>query len=157
MQTIQGLVVSAALAIGVAAPASAATTDPEVIIYRFPGVRDDGGGAGAGVATVFHCTNFSGVPETIRFVTRSNMGTLIQNNTIVIPHLGTRTAVTHLNGAYASDLNLATSIVQQGTTAIAATSINIICTAMTIDASTAAPVGVALRGIRFSPIPGSQE
>jgi hypothetical protein len=28
---------------------------------------------------------------------------------------------------------------------------------MTIDASTTAPVGVALRGVRFSPIPGAQE
>jgi 23S rRNA G2445 N2-methylase RlmL len=44
-----------------------------------------------------------------------------------------------------------------GTTAIAATSINIICTAETIDASTAVPIGVARRGIRFSPVPGSQE
>jgi hypothetical protein len=45
----------------------------------------------------------------------------------------------------------------QGTTAIAATSINIICTAETIDASTAVPIGVARREIRFSPVPGSQE
>jgi len=52
---------------------------------------------------------------------------------------------------------LATGAVSQGTAAIAATSINIICTAMTIDASTIAPVGVALRGIRFSPVPESQE
>ena len=138
-------------------PAEAGVNDPEVIIYRFPGVLDDGSSFNAGVATVFHCTNFSGVNENIRFVTRSNIGTLIQNSTIVIIHLGTRTAVTHLVGAYASDLNLATGIVLQGTTAIAATSTNIICTAMTIDASTAAPVGVALRGIRFSPVPGSQE
>jgi hypothetical protein len=41
--------------------------------------------------------------------------------------------------------------------AIAATSVNVICTAMSIDASTVAPVGVALRGIRFNPVPGSQE
>jgi hypothetical protein len=157
MTKISLAVVSAALAIGVAAPVSAATTDPEVIIYRFPGVLDNGSSFNAGVATVFHCTNFSGAAETLRFVTRGNIGTLIQNSTIVIPHLGTRTAVTHLNGAYASDLNLATGLVLQGTTAIAATSINIICTAMTIDASTAAPVGVALRGIRFAPVPGSQE
>jgi hypothetical protein len=27
---------------------------------------------------------------------------------------------------------------------------------MTVDASTTVPVGVALRGIRFSPIPGTQ-
>jgi len=44
-----------------------------------------------------------------------------------------------------------------GTTAIAATSINIICTAATVDASAHTPIGVALRGIRFNPVPGSQE
>src|SRR4051812_28039157 len=38
MKTIQSLLVSAALAIGMAAPASAGVNDPEVIIYRFPGV-----------------------------------------------------------------------------------------------------------------------
>jgi hypothetical protein len=59
MKTIQSVLVSAALAIAMAAPAGAATTDPEVIIYRFPGVFDSGGAAGTGSATVFHCTNFS--------------------------------------------------------------------------------------------------
>jgi hypothetical protein len=52
---------------------------------------------------------------------------------------------------------MSTSVITHGTTAIAATSTNIICTAMTIDASTIVPVGVALRGIRFSRVPGSQE
>jgi len=146
----------AAAAIACAEPVQAAVGDPEVIIYRFPGVRDDGGGTNAGEATVFHCTNFSGVTETIRFVTRNTTGTLLQNSTDSIPHLATRTAVTHPTVAFANNLNLATSVVQ-GTTAIAATSTNIICTAMTIDASTTAPVGVALRGIRFNPVPGSQE
>ena len=37
-------------------PAQAAQTDPEVIIYRFPGIRDDGGTSFTGIATVFHCT-----------------------------------------------------------------------------------------------------
>ena len=44
-----------------------------------------------------------------------------------------------------------------GTTAIAATSASIICTAATIDAANAKPDGVTLRGIRFNPVPGSQE
>ena len=52
MTKISLAVVSAALAIGMAAPAMAAQTDPEIIIYRFPGVRDDGGAANVGVATV---------------------------------------------------------------------------------------------------------
>jgi hypothetical protein len=157
MKTIQALVVSAALAIGMAAPVLAATTDPEVIIYRFPGVLDNGGGLNTGVATVFHWTNFSGVVEIIRYVTRNASGSLLTNITTLIDHLQTITASTHNVNAYADNVSLATGLVAQGTTAIAATSINIICTAETIDASTAAPVGVAKRGIRFSPVPGTQE
>src|SRR5262245_28537312 len=151
------IIAAAALAFIQPTTASAVTTDPEVMIYRYPGMRDDGGAIGAGVATVFHCTNFSGVTETIRFVTRNHVGTILQNNSLSIVHLGTITAVTHVVSSYSHDTSLATGLVNQGTTAIAATSINIICTAETIDASTAAPVGVARRGIRFSPVPGSQE
>jgi hypothetical protein len=156
MRKIQLLVVSAALAIGMATPASAAIMDPEIIIYRFPGVLDKGADAGTGAATVFHCSNFSGADETIRFVTRASTGGLATNVTVNIGHLQTRTVQTHITPAY-TGTSLATGLINQGTTAIAATSINIICTAMTIDASTAVPHGVALRGIRFAPVPGSQE
>src|SRR5262249_30373967 len=103
MKMIQWLMVSATLAIGMATPASAGTNDPEIIIYRFPGVRDNGGNPGAGVATVFHCTNFSGATENIRFATRDAGGTLGSNMTILIDHLTTRNASTHLNAAYNSD------------------------------------------------------
>ena len=142
-----------AIALSVPAAAQAATTDPEVIIYRFPGVRDDG----SGVVTVFHCTNFSGATETLRFVTRRNDGFLLQNDTATIPHLATVTASTQNAIAYSETLILASGVVAQGTTAIAATSTSIICTAMTIDATITKVVGVALRGVRFSPAPGSQE
>jgi hypothetical protein len=141
---------------GLAAPAAAATTDPEIIIYRFPGVRDDGSGSNVGVATAFHCTNFSGVQENLRLVTRGGGGDLRNNNLFLLNHLTTVTVSTHLTAAY-NDGSLDTGAVTQGTTAIAATSTNVICTAMTIDASNPVPTGVALRGIRFSPVPGSQE
>jgi hypothetical protein len=156
MKAIQSLLVSATTAIGMAAPAVAAQPDPEVVIYRFPGVLDRGESAGQGAATVFHCTNFSGVDETIRFVTRAGTGALASNVTVTISHLQTKTVQTHITATYTGN-SLATGQIAQGTTAIAATSINIICTAMTIDASASVPIGVALRGIRFSPVPGSQE
>jgi hypothetical protein len=156
MKTIQSVLVSAALAIAMAAPAGAATTDPEVIIYRFPGVIDSGGAAGTGSATVFHCTNFSGVTENIRFATRTAGGDLPSNAVVPINHLQTVSVSTKLIASYAI-INLATGAVTQGTTAIAATSINVICTGMTIDAANQKPDGIALRGIRFSPVPGSQE
>jgi hypothetical protein len=157
MKAIHSMIAALGLAFVLPAASNAATTDPEVIIYRFPGVRDNGGAANTGVATVFHCTNFSGVQENIRFVTRNFSGDLATNLVISINHLTTKTVATHLNLAYVSDLSLATSTIAQGTTAIAATSINVICTAMTIDAADTKPVGIALRGIRFSPVPGSQE
>src|SRR3954468_20900993 len=121
MKKIHSLVVLAALAIGMAAPAFAAQSDPEIIIYRFPGVRDNGGGNSVGVATVFHCTNFSGVPETIRLVTRQFDGTLTANISIPVNHLATATQSTHNTTAYA-DTGMGTGAIFQGTTAIAATS-----------------------------------
>ncbi|HKA71589.1 MAG TPA: hypothetical protein VKE26_07270 [Xanthobacteraceae bacterium] len=81
METIQRLVVAAALAMGMATPVLAGVNDPEVIIYRFPGVFDNGStGPNLGTATVFHCTNFSGAPENIRFATRSSGGQLLTNH-----------------------------------------------------------------------------
>ena len=156
MTKISLAVVLVALAIGMAGTASAGVNDPEVIIYRFPGVKDDGGGNGVGVGTSFHCTNFSGATENIRFATRASLGGLATNMAFSISHLQTLTASTHGINAY-STFSLATGPIFQGTTAIAATSINIICTAETIDASTTVPIGVARRGIRFNPVPGSQE
>jgi hypothetical protein len=108
MKAIHWIIAAAALAFVQAAPASAAQGDPEVIIYRFPGVRDNGGGDLTGVATVFHCTNFSGATETIRFVTRRANGDLTTNNAQSIVHLQTLTAATHLTSAYFEDVNLAT-------------------------------------------------
>ena len=148
----------AAAAFGFILPAQAAQTDPELIIYRFPGVFDNGGSSLSGSATVFHCSNFSGATENIRIVTR-NVDTTIKNNTLFVgvDSLRTITAVTHAVSAYITQVSIATGLVDQGTTAIAATSTNIVCTAMTIDASAAVPTGLALRGIRFNPAPGSQE
>jgi hypothetical protein len=148
--------ITAADALASVQPAQAATSDPEIIIYRFPGVRDDGGASFVGVATVFHCTNFSGVPENIRFVSRASDGGLVFNTfEPSVNHLRTLTVTTHGNAAYSGGVIGTGSF--QGTMAIAATSTSIICTAMTIDAANRKPDGVALRGIRFNPVPGSQE
>jgi len=154
MKAIHWIIAAAALAS--VQPSQAGVNDPEVIIYRFPGVFDTGSGVNQGVATSFHCTNFSGVNETIRFVTRSSAGSLLSNAAFTIEHLETFTASTHATHMYADD-DLNTGFVTQGTTAIAATSTNVICTAVTLDASSAVPNGFALRGIRFNPAPGSQE
>src|SRR5262249_55128290 len=101
MKAIRWTIAAAAFAF--VQPAHAATTDPEVISYRFPGVRDTGGGADAGVATAFHCTNFSGVDETLRFVTRNSVGQLLSNVAVPIAHLTTKTLSTHPPLAYNND------------------------------------------------------
>src|SRR5262249_48637574 len=132
MKGIHWIVAAAALSF--VQPASAATTDPEVIIYRFPNASDDGGLDFAGRATVFGCTNFSGATETIRFVTRASNVTLLTNLNFTMNHLTTLTASTHLTVFYGG-ASLATGSFAAGTTAIAATSTNIICTAVTMDAS----------------------
>jgi hypothetical protein len=136
-------------------PAQAATTDPEILIYRFAGVADDGGTSNAGVATVISCTNFSGVTEMVRIVVRTDSGTLKINSALPVSHLSTTISTTHTNRLYPA-FGLLTGQVY-GTAAIAATSTNIICTAVVVDAASTVPNGFALRGIRFSPAPGSQE
>jgi hypothetical protein len=157
MKKSQWLVVSAFM-VGMAAPASAATTDPEVIIYRFPGVRDAGSPSGQGVATIFSCTNFSGNAENIMFVVRDGISTLVANAAVSMPHLTTIVAATHPSNLYATSLNLQTGGIQGiGTAAIAATSASIVCTAMVLDAFSSVPQGISLHGIRFNPAPGSQE
>ena len=157
MKTFQSVLVSAALAIGMAAPASAETTDPEVILYRFNGVRGLVGNAGPG--TVFHCTNFSGANEMIRFVPRTQSGAIAGNHVLPISHLQTVTIVFGNIDTYFIDLHLTlpSDLTFQGSIAIAATSANMFCTAMVMETGQFPPVGIGLHGIRFSPVPGSQE
>src|SRR3954469_17889076 len=144
MKTIHSMIAALGLAFVLPAAADAATTDPEVIIYRFPAVADD---VAAGVATAFQCTNFSGAMETIRFVTRHSNGLLLTNFSSFVNHLASLTAATHFAGVLGVQLNLGTGAVCGGTTAIAATSTNIVCTAMTIVDSNPKPDGLVLRGI----------
>ena len=155
--TVSRSMIALAFALLLPAQTQAASSDPEVVLYRFPGVLDNGGAAITGVATVFHCTNFSGVTENIRFVVRNFNTTIVANEVVSIAHLATITAATHDTAPYGEDRLLNTGPVAQGTAAIAATSVNVICTAMTIDAANSKVDGVSLRGVRFNPVPGSQE
>src|SRR5262245_35525566 len=88
MKAIQWIIAAAAVAC--AAPVQAGVNDPEKIIYRGSGVLDNGGNDFDGLATAFHCTNFSGVNENIRFVIRTNLGALVANGAIAVPHLNTQ-------------------------------------------------------------------
>src|SRR4030095_14295255 len=95
MKAIHSMIAAAVLSFVQPTAASAGINDPEVIIYRFPGVFDSGHPAAQGTATTFHCTNFSGVTENIRFVTRSFDIVIVSNFVFPIAHLQTLTASTH--------------------------------------------------------------
>jgi hypothetical protein len=145
------------LLVAPAQPGQAAVGDPELILYRFSGVRDGDPPGIGGVATAFFCTNFSGVTETIRIVVRNSNTTIRANKTINIPHLVSRALLTKPTNVCGADILLDTGSFDGGTAAIAATSTSIVCTAMILDAVSESPVGIALHGIRFNPAPGSQE
>jgi len=150
MNSVRCMLAVAALAF--AMPAQAAVGDPEIIIYRVAGMVDDAAG---GTASSIHCTNFSGVTETLRVVLRSQNSTIVFNNTFPVNHLNTIILSTHDVTIY-SDTNLATNSFQ-GTAAIAATSINMTCTAMQVQSNITIPTGIALHMTRFNPIAGTQE
>ena len=106
MKSIHSMIAALGFVFVLPAAAQAATSDPEVIIYRFPGVRDDGSALNAGISTVFHCTNFSGATENIRFVTRGTAAELLTNRVFSITHLATLTASTHQTVAFSSEQDL---------------------------------------------------
>jgi hypothetical protein len=113
MKRVHQLMTMMAIALGLCGPATAAVSDPEIIIYRFPGVRDDGGSSGVCAATAFHCTNFSGVLENIRFVFRAQNGNLLVNFPTSIPHLTSVTITTHGVNAYGGQVAVGTGPVDQ--------------------------------------------
>jgi hypothetical protein len=149
----------AVITIVTAPPAQAATTDPELVLYRAPGVLDSGGSAGNGSATVFQCANFSGSTERIRIVVRFGPQVqIVSNMAFDIAHLQTISAVTHATRSFPNDVVLNTGQVNQGTAAIAATSPSIVCTAMTmVQGPGTAPGMLPVHMIRFTPAPASQE
>jgi len=148
----------AAAALAFVQPAQAGINDPEVIIYRISGVADSGGAPQTGLATAFHCTNFSGVLENTRVVVRNAAGALLANTPLAVAHLHTVTWTTRDTALFSEDAVMVATPIQQGTAAIAATSVNVLCTAMLLDASKSfEPQGIKLHMLRFNPIPGTQE
>src|SRR5262249_26995219 len=156
MKAIHWTIAAASLAFVQPTPALAAQSDPEVLIYRGAGVTDVGGSSFIGTATAVHCTNFSGVDENIRFVIRSGQGALLANRAITVSHLNTATVVTKPEAIF-TGTSLITGGIQQGTVAVASTSINVTCTAMLVQADLGTPVGIALHMTRFNPIPATEE
>jgi len=128
------------------------------LIYSASGVLDNGGASGTGVATTIMCTNWTGASQAIRFLIRRYSGLTAANATSNIPGLYTYTVSTHNTVAFFEDTQLSpgTSI-DPGSLRIFATTPNVSCTAMVIDAGAAAPHGIDLHLVRHNVWPNTQE
>jgi hypothetical protein len=154
MKAIHWIIAAAALAF--VQPASAATSDPEIVIYRGSGVADSGSAFGTGTATVIHCTNVSTVAENVRFVIRNFNAIIAANQVFTVGSFLTQTVSTHATPLYGGAV-LSAGTTLLGTVAIAATTSNVFCTARTVDASAGVPSGIILPMVRFNPMAGSEE
>jgi hypothetical protein len=134
-----------------------AVGDPPKVLYFVPGVSDSGSAENTGWATVFHCSSFSPVTETISFVIRNFSGTILANHSRSLASLATQTISTH-GTQFTEDLPFLTPgvAVNNGIGVIRATSVNVVCSAMIVTAGEV-PQGVALHMIRSNPMNGTQE
>jgi hypothetical protein len=101
----------AVASLGVAAiagglPALAATTDPVLLIYRFPGARDDGGADFTGISTTVLCTNTSSATETIQIAVRRFDTTLGGTTAVSTVAPVTRLLRVHIRTAYGSRMQV---------------------------------------------------
>ena len=144
-------------AVGLAAPAAAITFPSLTTIYIGSGVRDDGGAGHAGTATTFHCSNVSGVATQIRFLVLSSFGNIRGNLTLNAVHGETLTISTHDTTAFFEHESLGTGVVTEGAVNIESLQSGVFCTAKTIDAALASPVGVPIDLVRVNPHPGTVE
>jgi hypothetical protein len=129
-----------------------ATGDQLQVLYRIAGVTDS-----VGVATSFHCSSFSSVTETLSIVVRNFNGNVRANTSFSVAPSQTKTATTRPTNLYVEDVILNTISVTQGLALIRATSRNVICSAMVVDAAATVPEGIALHMVRSNPQPGTQE
>jgi hypothetical protein len=141
-----------------AAPEPTAVGDPLRRLYRVSGVRDNGGGPEAGQATSFHCTSASTVNETLAIRVRDFNGVIVGARTITIAPNRTRTLSTHFTRMFFEDGTVSPGeAIEQGSAEILATSIQVFCSVMIVDAAAISPQGIELHLVRFNAIPGSQE
>ncbi len=141
-----------------AAPEPKAVGDPLQRIYRLSGVSDNGGGAERGRATSFHCTSISTVNETLRIRVRDFNGAIVGERTVTIAPNRTRTMSTHLTRMFVEDAVLSPGEpINQGSAEIFATSNEVFCSVMIVDAEVIFPEGIELHLVRFNAIAGTQE
>ena len=147
-----------ALFAALAQPATAITFPGLTTIYVGSGVKDSGSGANAGTATVFHCTNVSGLAASVRALTLLPNGTVAGSTTVNVAHGATATLSTH--GTFFFNETSVTSpgiAISEGGVNIEATESGVFCNSKVIDASVSLPSGYGLPLVRVNPHPGTVE
>lgn len=124
-------------------------------VYVGSGVSDDGGTSDVGIATSFHCSNVSGASVQVRFRVINYDGVQKADQTLSIPYLGTRTASTHNEKTFTSDIFLNTGVVNQGVIIIQSTAAFVFCNAMITNAAVGGN-GINLPLTRYNVAPGTQ-
>jgi hypothetical protein len=147
-----------ALIAALAQPASATTFPSLTTIYIGSGVADSGTADNTGSATVFNCTNVSGVNANLRFVILRPNGSVAGSATTTIAHGETRTAASHATAFFNELLVVSAGIVvREGGINIEATQSAVFCTAKVVDAAASVPSGFDLPLVRVNPHPGTVE
>jgi hypothetical protein len=146
---------AAVLAAAFVQPAAAITFPGLTTIYIGTGVIDDGSADNFGEATIFHCTNVSGVAAQVRFLVLGGM--VPASRTVNVQHGETYTAATHPVAAYFEKADLNTGFVGEGAINIESTQSGVFCSAKSVSASAGFPDGVVLPLVRVNPHPGTVE
>jgi len=142
-------------ALAAAQPAAAVTFPSLTTIYVGAGVRDNDGTDT--IATVFMCSNVSGVTADLRFLVLTGSGTVAGQQTITMPHGLTVTAATNAPVAtFGVQVNLSTGAISQGAINIESTQSAVFCNALVMDRVDEAD-GVPLRLVRINGHPGAEE
>ena len=145
-----------AVAVALTQPASAVTFPSLTTIYVGAGVSDDGAIINNGVATVFNCSNVSGVAASVRFLVLNSSGGSQGSVTTALQHGATHTVATHLTNTFTENTDLSTGSVGQGVMNIESTQSGVFCHAMIVDAADAGN-GIVLPLVRVNPHPGTVE
>ena len=145
-----------ALALTLAQPASAITFSKLTTIYVGSGVVDSGGGDNVGLATIFNCSNVSGVGATVRFLVLSTFG-VNADKSVTLPHGETVVAATDETAVAFETLSLdVMSILNGGMVNIESTQSGVFCNAAFVD-SAGGGLGYNLPLVRVNPHPGTVE
>jgi hypothetical protein len=125
-------------------------------IYIASGVRDTSEPPNIGVATSFLCTNVSGVPARVRYLVLGFSGNIVGNAQFSLTHGQTHTASTHDTVGFREDALLSPGHhIEGGVVNIESDQSGVFCSAMIVDATTTAPIGIPLHMTRVNADPGT--